>query len=1078
MSALKNKCAPSVFSKSAKCSFQYYMVFMLFMCSYFVQAQNIDQIEYFIGNDPGIGNGTVVTATANTGELTQTLAIPLTGLPSGFHKLTLRTKDDANNWSLYSSATFYISENAGSGSDPISNIAAAEYWFDADPGLGNRSPLTISGNPSELTESFVIPLGSLDSGFHSITIRTQNLDGAWSLYQQNTFYVSESVSGSDPIVNLSGAEYWFDTDLGPGNNTALAITGNPSELTESFVIPLGSLDVGFHTIGLRTKNLDDEWSLYHKNTFYISEEISGSDPISDLAGLEYWFDTDPGPGGGTPLAISGNPSELNENLVIPLGALDDGYHVLGIRSINQDGTWSLYDRKTFYVIDNAVFETPPTSPLSEVEFLYDEELGFGTGTPLAFTPTGNTDEYLVEIPTDLVTCDIHDVWLSMKNEAGNYSLYKVLDDVDVFDNLPPTIVTFPNITAELDASGQASITIADVDNGTFDDCELVSVVLNQTQFDYTCANLGANTVTITATDAEAKVSTEDVTITVVDNINPVAITQNITVQLDGNGDVTITPAQIENGSTDNCAVTGFSLDVSSFTCANLGDNTVNLTVSDASGNTNTASATVTVGDTTNPVAITKGFTAQLDATGNVTITADDVDNSSTDNCAITSKSLDVSSFTCADIGANTVMLTVEDASGNSNTAAATVTVEDSINPVAVTQNITVQLDGNGDVTITPAQIENGSTDNCAVTGFSLDVSSFTCVNLGANTVNLTVSDASGNANTASATVTVEDTTNPVAITKGFTAQLDATGNVTITADDVDNSSTDNCAITTKSLDVSSFTCADIGANTVMLTVEDASGNSNTAAATVTVEDSVNPVVVTQNITVQLDASGSATITAAQIENGSTDNCSIASSSLDITSFTCANLGSNVVTLSVTDTSGNTGTNTATVTVEDTINPVAIGQDINRDLGGNPSVTIVASDVDNGSSDNCSATTLSIDVDTFTTPGDYPVVLTVTDGSGNSHSITVTVTIIDTLSIDDNEISAKDIKLFPIPTNDYINISTPLVLDALTIYDINGKQVYKIEKPKNRINLQNISNGVYFLRFNVNNIYVTKRIVKQ
>ena len=55
--------------------------------------------------------------------------------------------------------------------------------------------------------------------------------------------------------------------------------------------------------------------------------------------------------------------------------------------------------------------------------------------------------------------------------------------VEVFDNAPPTIVTFPNIIAELDANGQALITLADVDNGTFDDCELVSVVLNKTKFE-------------------------------------------------------------------------------------------------------------------------------------------------------------------------------------------------------------------------------------------------------------------------------------------------------------------------------------------------------------------------------------------------------------------------------------------------------------------------------------------------------------------------------------------------------------------------------------------------------------------
>ena len=62
--------------------------------------------------------------------------------------------------------------------------------------------------------------------------------------------------------------------------------------------------------------------------------------------------------------------------------------------------------------------------------------------------------------------------------------------------------------------------------------------------------------------------------------------------------------------------------------------------------------------------------------------------------------------------------------------------------------------------------------------------------------------------------------------------------------------------------------------------------STATATTVTIQDVTDPVATAQDITVQLDANGAATITAAQIDNGSSDNCSIASTSLDITSFDC------------------------------------------------------------------------------------------------------------------------------------------------------------------------------------------------
>ena len=94
--------------------------------------------------------------------------------------------------------------------------------------------------------------------------------------------------------------------------------------------------------------------------------------------------------------------------------------------------------------------------------------------------------------------------------------------------------------------------------------------------------------------------------------------------------------------------------------------------------------------------------------------------------------------------------------------------------------------------------------------------------------------------------------------QNITVQLDASGNASIVPADVDNGSSDNCSVAL-SLDISAFTCADLGANAVVLTGTDPSGNTATCNATVTVEDNVAPVINCQDITVQLDASGNASI---------------------------------------------------------------------------------------------------------------------------------------------------------------------------------------------------------------------------
>ncbi|WP_220092316.1 hypothetical protein, partial [Aequorivita sp. CIP111184] len=86
------------------------------------------------------------------------------------------------------------------------------------------------------------------------------------------------------------------------------------------------------------------------------------------------------------------------------------------------------------------------------------------------------------------------------------------------------------------------------------------------------------------------------------------------------------------------------------------------------------------------------------------------------------------------------------------------------------------------------------------------------------------------------------------------------------------------------IDVSSFDCSNIGTNNVVFTVTDNNGNVSTCTAVVTVEDTVAPTAVCQNITVQLDATGNVSITAADVDGGSSDACGIASRTIDVSSF--------------------------------------------------------------------------------------------------------------------------------------------------------------------------------------------------
>jgi len=80
-------------------------------------------------------------------------------------------------------------------------------------------------------------------------------------------------------------------------------------------------------------------------------------------------------------------------------------------------------------------------------------------------------------------------------------------------------------------------------------------------------------------------------------------------------------------------------------------------------------------------------------------------------------------------------------------------------------------------------------------------------------------------------------------------------------------------------------------------------------------DTTAPTVITKDISIGLNASGSAVITPADINNGSSDQYGIASLSLSKTSFGCSDIGQDTVLLTATDNYGNTSSKTAIVTVQ-------------------------------------------------------------------------------------------------------------------------------------------------------------------
>lgn len=431
------------------------------------------------------------------------------------------------------------------------------------------------------------------------------------------------------------------------------------------------------------------------------------------------------------------------------------------------------------------------------------------------------------------------------------------------------------------------------------------------------------------------------------------------------------------------------------------------------------------------------------------------------------------------IGTTTNTFQITDSLGNVTNCSFNVIVTDNQDPVVITQPLTVQLDATGMASITASQVNNGSTDNCSIATYALNTTSFDCDNLGNNTVTLTVTDVNGNDATATAVISVEDLILPVAVAQDISVSLNENGEAVIVAEDVNDNSTDNCSIASYSLDNTIFTCEDIGENTVTLTVTDTAGNTSTATATVTVEDTAVPTAIAHGITISLDENGEAVIDAEDINDNSTDNCSIVSYDIDNSVFTCENIGENIVTLTVTDTDGNTATATAVVTVEDQIAPTANAQDITIEVIEGETVFITAEDINDNSEDNCGDVGYGIDIMSFTciNEGENTVTLTVTDSNGNTATDTAIVTVncaVNGLA----ENSFKQVKIYPNPTLGPLTISgLNEKVNQIGLYDVSGRLVKDLEV-SDTIDISQFEAGVYFIKVSAESSNIIKQIIKQ
>ena len=302
---------------------------------------------------------------------------------------------------------------------------------------------------------------------------------------------------------------------------------------------------------------------------------------------------------------------------------------------------------------------------------------------------------------------------------------------------------------------------------------------------------------------------------------------------------------------------------------------------------------------------------------------------------------------------------VDESTGLCGTA--TVTVQDITNPtVSCPGNQVGSVDGSCNYTLpdyTPLAI---AADNCLGVTVTQSPVAGTIVGVGTTNIVFTAIDGASNTANCNFDVVVSDNTNPTISCSGnqnvsLNAScnyilLDYTGLATV-ADNCNPSPT-----VTQSPAAGTVITSII---TIMLTVDDGNGNTANCTFNVSPFDNTNPIVTCPgNQTESPNASCQFTLPDYTGLVTVADNCGAVTVTQSPVSGTVIS-GTTTVTMTGTDGSSNTTQCTFDVVLNDATVPTAVCQSVNAYLDAAGNVTIVATDIDGGSTDNCSGLTFSV-----------------------------------------------------------------------------------------------------------------------
>jgi hypothetical protein len=214
-------------------------------------------------------------------------------------------------------------------------------------------------------------------------------------------------------VTITEAEYYLNTDPGPGNGIAIPITPGESVTISNLQVPTALLDSNrSYSLFLRYRSDEGQWGNSELRHFFALLPIASDWAGRDINAVEYWFDE------GTPVFVEldDDPTLVWTTLIPTAGLITNRAHKFSVRYFGSHGQVGATESRYFFLHE----------PIPGIWYSRDVthiEYQFDNLTPVLIDlPNSQEIDWLAQLPiTGLTPYQAHKLTVRYYDEDGKWS---------------------------------------------------------------------------------------------------------------------------------------------------------------------------------------------------------------------------------------------------------------------------------------------------------------------------------------------------------------------------------------------------------------------------------------------------------------------------------------------------------------------------------------------------------------------------------------------------------------------------------------------------------------------------------